>query len=160
MKKEQEAEAARRVAEERGKRTTYEKQHQQTIASEPVKSKVEETPKPSSLVQAAVPAPAPVVPSPDQDKPEESKKSSPPAMAAADEPVKVVEKAPVAPLSIPIKTETNNSDDDEWNDETNEVPRSSEPLEPSTSEAPDEGLKCIARYAYEKSQFTHACNMA
>ena len=158
MKKEQEAEAARRVLEERGKRTAYEKQHQQTIASEPVKSRVPETPKPSLPVQAVVPAS--VVASVDQDKTEEKEESSPPAIIADAEPVQVVENVPVAPSSQSIETETKNDSDDEWSSKTDEVPATTEPSEPSATVDLDEGLKCIARYAYEKSQFTHASNIA
>ena len=176
MKKEQEEEAAKRVAEERSKRTVNEQQAQQ---KQPPTSNGHEKAKQQDVapvakepVRAPQPEPAlPQVSSPDiyenMGQKFETQRSIP-VEKKQEEPVKSVGGINVSSLLRQRKPSSSSScfdDDDQWADdrhshtqpqsETNHRTPSPTPVvhsPPSSNTDHNEGVKCMARYSYQKSK--------
>lgn len=142
MRKEQEAEAARRVAEERRKREVNEKKLQAT----PVVEKKAREPSPAAVEEIK-----PVEPTVTKDEDNGDRMMD-------DTNVSSLLRQRLATTPPP----TPDREEEEWNEDknfTNEPPAQPEPtitsddqIEASEETAVDEGLRCIALYGYDKGE--------
>ena len=160
IRKEQEAEAARRVAEERKKRETNEKKLQAS------QEKKEAPPKTTVAATEEKPREPSPPPQPKETKPSEPEpEPEPTATTDEDDADRVTGGFNVSSLLrqrlAATPPPTPDREDDEWDvdkNTTNEpvsltaTSSSGNPLEVAEEPAANEGLRCVARYSYEKGE--------
>lgn len=164
MKKEQEAETAKRVAEERSKRAASEKQQQGSVTKKddpPKQTKAPLEPKETPEARPKTPPPAEDV-APAEVKTTEGKNEEQATTSEHAESDKIVGGINVSSILRERKassaSSTKDQNDDEWaDDQKDSNPAADVQKDPLATEATadktvDEGLKCIARYSYEKSE--------
>lgn len=152
MKKEQETEAAKRVAEERSKRAAHDQQSQHTTSNGHEKVKQPETP-PINNQPIQEPYSPPVHQPNIQSSPIYENFSN----KSETQQEKIVGGVNVSSLLRTRKASSSSSknDDDEWAENNHNEPyRNPSPVPAVQSQQPinDEGIRCIARYSYQKSK--------
>ncbi|CAF1340639.1 unnamed protein product [Rotaria magnacalcarata] len=170
MKKEQEEEAAKRVAEERNKRTTHDQKSQQKQPSTsnghekikqpeipPTYNQPARAPSPSPICQPEIQLPSVTTPIiyENLDSRFETQRSEEKQVESN----KFIGGVNVASLLRARKASSSSSkhddDDDEWADNhQHQSYRSPSPIPAAQPEPPsnNEGIRCIARYSYEKTE--------
>ena len=158
MKKEQEEEAAKRVAEERTKRATHDQQSASN-GNGHAKPKPQEAP-----VVSPQPAPVQVTnPSIYQNLGNQfANHPTSPSAAKEEETNRIVGGVNVSSLLRERKTSSSSSkheEEDEWGENHHSSyqyqppqQRSPSPI-PTAGQSSNEGIKCIARYSYQKSKY-------
>ena len=164
LKKESEAETAKRVAEERSKRAATEKQQLGAAGKKddpPKQPKVPAVPKETPPARPKTPPPVEDVP-PTEEKTTESQTVEQSPAVEKEESDKIVGGINVSSILRERKSSSSSSskkdeNEDEWADDQNESDstrnvQKDPPTAETPAEAPNEGLKCIARYGYEKGE--------